>query len=119
MVVDHQPFEAVGVKIQLVQRFMMPVGMVQVAHQPLDAVVPVVAALQQMPVEANVMVPLAALSELIAHKQQLFPREGEQPAVVGAQVGELLPGIAGMRSRIDFLPCTTSSWESGSTKFSV
>ena len=94
MVVDHQPFEAVGVKIQLVQRFMMTVGMVQVAHQPLDAVVPVVAALQQVPVEAGVMVPLAALSELIAHKQQLFPREGEQPAVVGAQVGELLPGIA-------------------------
>ena len=28
MVVDHQPFEAVGVKIQLVQRFMMTVGMV-------------------------------------------------------------------------------------------
>ena len=54
---------------------MMTVGMVQVAHQPLDAVVPVVAALQQMPVEANVMVPLAALSELIAHKQQLFPRK--------------------------------------------
>ena len=39
------------------------------------------------------MVPLAALSELIAHKQQFFTREGEQPAVVGAQVGKLLPGI--------------------------
>ena len=98
---------------------MMTVGMVQVAHQPLDAVVPVVAALQQMPVEANVMVPLAALSELIAHKQQLFPREGEQPAVVGAQVGELLPCIARHAVENRFLPCTTSSWESGSTKFSV
>ena len=72
---------------------MVTVGMVQVTHQSLDAMVPVVAALQQMPVEAAVVVPLAALSELIAHKQQFFTREGEQPAVVGAQVGKLLPGI--------------------------
>ena len=41
------------------------------------------------------MVPLPSLGEFIAHKQQFFPREGEHPAVVGAQVGELLPGIAG------------------------
>ena len=94
MVVHHQPFEAVGIEIQLVQRFMVTIGMVEVAHQPLDAVVPVIATFQQMPVEACVVVPFAPLSKLIAHEQQLFTREGKQPAVVGAQVGELLPCVA-------------------------
>ncbi|MNW18333.1 hypothetical protein D3C71_2178550 [compost metagenome] len=41
------------------------------------------------------MVPLAALGEFVAHKQQLFAREGKQPAVVGAQVGKALPRVAG------------------------
>lgn len=57
VIVHNQPFEAVAVKIKLVQRLVTTIGMVQVANQTLDAVVPVVAAFQQMPVEAGVVVP--------------------------------------------------------------
>ena len=95
VIIDNQPLKAVRVKIQFVQRLMMTIGMVQIAHQTLHPVMPVVVPFQQMPVEAGVVVPLPSLGEFIAHKQQFFPREGEHPAVVGAQVGELLPGIAG------------------------
>ncbi|SQD00917.1 Uncharacterised protein [Escherichia coli] len=49
--------------------FMVAVGEVQIAHQTLDTVVPVIAAFQQMPVEAGVMVPLAALGKFVTHEQ--------------------------------------------------
>ena len=94
MVVHHQPLKAVRIEVELVQRFVVAVGQVQVAHQTLHPVVPVVAAFQQVPVEAGVVVPLASLGELIAHKQQFLAREGKHPAVVGAQVGKLLPRVA-------------------------
>lgn len=49
--------------------FMVAVGVVQIAHQTLDTVVPVIAAFQQMPVEAGVMVPLAATGKFVPHEQ--------------------------------------------------
>ena len=72
----------------------MTVGVVQIAHQTLYAVVPVIATFQQVPVEAGVMVPFTSLRKLVAHKQQFFAREGPHPAVVGAQVGKLLPCVS-------------------------
>ena len=93
MVVHHQPLKAVRVEVQLVQRFVVAIGQVQVTDQTLYAVVPVVRAFQQMPVKAGIVVPFAPLRKFVAHKQQLFAREGEHPAVVGAQVGKLLPRV--------------------------
>jgi hypothetical protein len=66
---------------------------VQVAHQALHAGVQRV--VQQVPVQALVVVPLALLRELAAHEQQLLARVREHEAVVGPQVGELLPAVAG------------------------
>ncbi|MNN73622.1 hypothetical protein D3C81_1897550 [compost metagenome] len=72
----------------------MTISVVQVAHQTLYAVMPVIPPLQQMPVEAGVVVPFTALGKLVTHKQQLLTREGPHPAIVGAQIGKLLPRIA-------------------------
>ncbi|MNR42193.1 hypothetical protein D3C85_1606780 [compost metagenome] len=72
----------------------MAIGQVEIAYQTLHAVVPVVAAFQQMPVEAGVVIPLPSLSKFIAHKQQFFTREGKHPAVVGAHIGKFLPRVA-------------------------
>lgn len=72
VVIHNKPFKAVGVKIQFVQCLMVAIGMVQIAHQTLHPVMPVVAPFQQMPVEAGVVVPLPPLGKLVAHKQQLF-----------------------------------------------
>ena len=43
------------------------------------------------------------------------PHVGEQ----GAQPGELFHSSPGILPSSDPLPCTTSSWDSGSTKFSL
>ena len=76
------------------QRFVMTIGQVEVTHQALHAVVPVVTALKQVPVEAGIVIPLTPLSEFVAHEQQFFTRESPHPAVIGAQVGKFLPRIA-------------------------
>lgn len=72
-VIHHQPFKAVRVKIQFMHCFMVAVGEVQIAHQTLDTVVPVIAAFQQMPVEAGVMVPLAALANSLPMNSSFLP----------------------------------------------
>ena len=51
--------------------------------------------LQQEPIQSFVVVPLAALCKLVAHKQEFFAGEAVHKAVVGAQVGKLLPAVAG------------------------
>ena len=74
---------------------------------------------QQPPVEALVVVPLVGLPELAAHEQELLARVGPHEAVEQAQVGEALPVVARHLVSSEPLPWTTSSWESGSMKFSV
>ena len=60
-----------GLDVELVERGLGAVEPVQVAHEPLQAAV-VRALVEQMPVEAPVVVPLAPLAELAAHEQQLL-----------------------------------------------
>lgn len=72
VVIHHQPLKAIGVKVELVQCFVMTIGEVQIAHQTLYAVMPVITAFQQVPVEAGVMVPFTSLRKLVAHKQQFL-----------------------------------------------
>ena len=49
----------------------------------------------QMPVETLVEIPFPSLAEFLAHEQQLLARMPPHVSVIGPQVGELLPGIAG------------------------
>ena len=114
--VGLDPFEACPFAVQLVECRRGPVEVVEVADEPLHTGVGVL--LAQVPVEARVVVPLLGLSEFLAHEEELLagmpPHEGE----VGPQIGEALLLVAGILPRIEPLPCTTSSWLSGSTKFS-
>ena len=71
---------------------MLRYSAVQIAHPALHAGVQRV--LQQVPVEALVVVPLALLAELAAHEQQLLARVRPHVAVQQPQVGELLPLVA-------------------------
>src|SRR5215831_7312943 len=48
-----------------------------------------------MPVQAAVMVPLANLTELSSHEQQLLSGQSKHVGVKKTQVGESLPLIAG------------------------
>jgi len=67
---------------------------------------------EALPVEPEIVVPLALLAEFAAHEQELLagmrPHEGE----IGAQIGETLPAVAGIRPISEPLPWTTSSWRS-------
>ena len=62
-------------------------------HQVLYALMLRIA--QQVPVQFAVVVPLAPLAELASHEQQLLARVRPHEAQVQAQVGELLPAVAG------------------------
>ena len=54
-----------------------------------------VAPLEQVPVEAFVVVPLAPLRDLAPHEQQLLARVAVHVAVEQPEIGELLPEVAG------------------------
>src|SRR5262245_45107248 len=91
-IVGNQPFEAGGIAVELVQRGQTAVEAVEIAHEPLD---PGVRRLvEQMPWQADVVIPFAVLSEFRAHEHQLLARVAVHEGVVGTQVGEALPLIA-------------------------
>ncbi len=66
--------------------------MVEIAHQPLHALAHRL--VQQMPVEAAIVIPLALLRELAAHEQELLARMRPHEPEIGAQIGEALPTVA-------------------------
>ena len=86
------PFEAGVVEVHLVQRRLSRQRVIQVTHPVLDA--NVLGVLQQMPVEAFVVVPLAPLPELAAHEHELLAGVAVHVAVERAQVRAFLPDVA-------------------------
>ena len=98
---EHIVFEIVRVQprksgigeILLVQRGLLAIGAVQIAHPIAHALMrPIV---QQRPVERLVMVPFAPLRKLAAHEQKLLARMCPHVSVKRSQAGELLPLVAG------------------------
>ena len=71
----------------------LAVDAVEVAHQVVDAAV--LGVLEQPPVELARLRPLRLLAQLAAHEQQLLAGVGPHVGQVGAQVGQLLPAVAG------------------------
>ena len=49
--------------------------------------------LQEMPIEAAVVIPFLPLSEFTAHEQEFLAGIGIHPGVKHPQVGEFLPGV--------------------------
>ena len=75
--------------------------------------------LGEAPVERTVMVPFPPLAEFPAHEQELLAGMSEHQPVERAKIREFPPVVPGIFPSRELLPCTTSSWESGSTKFSL
>ena len=111
-VVGVDPLEARRVEVELVQRRLAAEQAVEVAGPALHA--PVRRVLEQVPVQAGVVVPLLALGELAAHEEQLLARlrvhVAEQQRAGWRTSASRRP--ASWPSS-EPLPCTTSSWESG------
>src|ERR1700719_4501349 len=86
------PVESFGLAIQTVQRRRAAVEMIEIAHQTPDPLVQRFA--EQLPVEPDIVVPLALLSELAAHEQELLTGMAPHESEIGSQIGEALPAVA-------------------------
>ena len=78
------------------QRLLSAIEVVEVAHQCLDAKVHVV--VQQPPLQSTAKVPFLRLAKFLTHEQQLLARVTPHEAVIGAQIGETPPLVAGHAS---------------------
>ncbi len=87
------PLEAGTVELVLVEGRLFLINPVQVAKHALHAAVRF--PLQQIPLEALIMLPFAPLTELASHEQQLLAGMAPHVTVEQTQVGEALPEIAG------------------------
>src|SRR5437764_82050 len=86
------PVESFGLAIQTVQCWRAAVEMIEIAHQTPNALVQRFA--EQLPVEPDIVVPLALLAELAAHEQQLLARVGPHECDIGSQISKALPAVA-------------------------
>src|SRR5688572_11685287 len=88
-VVGIDPLEAFVREIGFVQRGVVPIREIEVAHPALQTRVQ--GKVQKMPVEAGVVIPFAVLADLTAHEQELLARLREHVTEEQAEICEFLP----------------------------
>src|SRR5262249_44123326 len=86
------PRETVGLAIEAVKRRCAAIEPIEIAQQASHSLM--VGVGQQLPIEAAIGVPLALLSKLTTHEQQLLAGMGPHEAEIGAQIGKALPAVA-------------------------
>src|SRR5205823_14391248 len=86
------PGKPLALTIELIEGRRRAIEPIEVAHQALHSGMETV--VEALPVEPDIVVPLALLAELAAHEQELLagmrPHEGE----IGPQIGKALPAVA-------------------------
>ncbi len=92
-VVGVDPFETVPVELDLMERGLGSIEMIEIADEALDAAVGIV--LEEMPIEAVSFAPFVALGKLLAHEEELLAGMRVLISVEQTEVGELLPHVAG------------------------
>ena len=103
-VMHDQPFKPRRLTVEVMQGGHSPAQAVEIADQ---LWMPVrLGFSSEVPVEGVIVLPFICLSELAAHEQQLAGMT-EHEAVIGAQIGEALPLVAGHASENERFPCTT------------
>src|SRR5713226_3361418 len=92
-VVGVDAFETVPVMLDLMEGGFDGVKMVEIGDEFLDAAMGIV--LEQVPVEATGFAPFVTLGELLAHEKEFLSRVSVLIGVEEAEIGELLPHVAG------------------------
>src|SRR6266403_1662654 len=92
-VIGVNPFETVPVKFDLMEGGLGGIEMIEVGDELLDAAMGVVP--EQVPVQAVRLSPFAALGELLAHEEEFLAGMRVLIGVEKAEIGELLPHVAG------------------------
>src|SRR6185369_5808979 len=91
-VIAVHPFETGRISIELVQRGLLPINLVQLRHPVLHPLVHRI--LQHVPFQAHIVRPLPHLTEFAAHEQHLLARLGVHVTEQQAQIRELLPLVS-------------------------
>ena len=91
-VVKIDPIKSFVGIVELPERWLVFVNVIQMLHQPAQAIVP--RQLKQLPIEIDVVVPFVPLAEFAAHEQQLFAGLPVHPRQKHPEIGELLPFVA-------------------------
>ena len=78
-VVGIDPLEAIPVVVRLLQGRILFVNVEQIPHILLQIAVQIL--LRQIPVQADLLIPLVELSEILPHEQELFARMAHHEGV--------------------------------------
>src|SRR5260370_42311634 len=92
-VVGVNPFETMPIKIDFMKGRFRRIEVVEVGDELLNAAVRI--PLERVPIEAASFAPLLTLSDFLAHEEELFARVSALVGVQQAEIGELLPHVAG------------------------
>ncbi len=98
-VVAVDPFEPARVEVELVERGLRGEHPVQVPNPEAHARVPGARIVEQVPVEARVVVPLLPLAELPSHEEELLAGQGPHVRKEEPQVRRHLPGVVSRHFR--------------------
>ena len=110
------PFEPARVKVELMERRFRAVEAVEVGDPLLQSLMGRV--FEQVPVEAIVMRPFAPLADLSSHENEFLAACAYMYPKSVRRLANFCQSSPGIFRRSEPLPWTTSSWESGSKKFS-
>src|SRR5690242_4742573 len=91
-IAEINPFKALPISIDLIERWFALIELVEVAHKLLEPLVWLI--LQEMPVQALIESPFTPLPKLTAHKEQLLAWVPIHKAIQRPQVSEFLPEVA-------------------------
>jgi hypothetical protein len=92
-VVGVNPFESLPFEFDLMESGLGGVKMIEVSDEFLDAAMGIV--LKEVPIEAAGFAPFVALGEFLPHEEEFFAGMGVLISVKQAEIGELLPNVAG------------------------
>src|SRR5688572_32736196 len=92
-IVTVDPLEPARIAVELMKRGVVAIQMIEIANPVLQSLMHWIA--QQLPRQAAIVRPFTGLAKLAAHEKHLLARLRVHIAVERAQVGKLLPTIAG------------------------
>src|SRR6266700_1494449 len=93
LVITIDPFEAIRIKFLGMEGWLGPVKRIEIPHPAPQALMR--RPLEQIPIQAGIVVPFPPLAEFSSHKEQFLPWLHVLIAEEQAQVGKLLPPVSG------------------------
>lgn len=94
VVIALDPLEPCGLMVEIMQRQQSAIEPIEILDRAPDSLVER-NSLQEVPVEADQVVPLLTLGKFTSHEEQFLSRVGEHKGVVATEIGKFLPRVSG------------------------